>query len=290
LTTPSIDPATTANTDPAEAGDGRGRRRVDRRALGEVMRRPTSLLLLVLAVVMAVGFSLLGQWQLARAFENGAVVETESEDPLPLETEVVPQAQTPSDAIGQLFTTSGSWVPEDFSVLDGRLNDGERGSWVVGHFLTTGGDSLAVGMGWTSDPAMARSTAAALERDASALPATIEGRYQQSDQPVVDEKESADNAPSELAVPALVNEWTGAGPVYAGYLTLHDAPAGLTTIFSPAPEREVQLNFLNLFYTIEWALFALIALYIWYRHMRDIVEKEQDEAAVVGAGDAADPQ
>lgn len=246
------------------------------------------MLLLLLAIVMAVGFSLLGQWQLARAFENGAVVETESEDPLPLASEVAPQVQTPSDAVGQLFTTSGSWVAGDFSVLDGRLNDGERGSWVVGHFLTVDGDSLAVGLGWTAEKAQARSTAATLDGDPSPLPTIIEGRYQQSDQPVVDEKASADNAPSELAVPALVNEWTDAGPAYAGYLTLHDAPAGLTTIYSPAPEREVQLNFLNLFYTIEWALFALIALYIWYRHMRDIVEKEQDAAAVGGAEDAAD--
>lgn len=254
------------------------------------MRRPTSLLLLLLAIVMAVGFSLLGQWQLARAFENGAVVETESEDPLPLASEVAPQTQTPSEAVGQLFTTSGSWVAGDFTVLDGRLNDGTRGSWVVGHFLTTDGDSLAVGVGWVADPTQARSTASALDGDPSALPSTIEGRYQQSDQPVVDEKASADNAPSELAVPALVNVWAEPGPAYAGYLTLHDAPAGLTTIYSPAPEREVQLNFLNLFYTIEWALFALIALYIWYRHMRDIVEKEQDEAAGGSADGVAERQ
>jgi cytochrome oxidase assembly protein ShyY1 len=254
------------------------------------MRRPTSLLLLLLAIVMAVGFSLLGQWQLARAFENGAVVETESEDPLAIETQVTPQVQTPSDAVGQLFTTTGSWVPQDFSVLDGRLNDGERGSWVVGHFVTDTGDSLAVGIGWTADPAQARVAADAFGDDPAVLPATIEGRYQQSEQPVVDEDASADDAPSQLAVPALINEWTGAGPVYAGYLTLRDAPADLVTIYSPAPEREVQLNFLNLFYTIEWALFALIALYIWYRHMRDIVEKEQDEAAGSGAVGASDPQ
>lgn len=219
---------------------------------------------------MAVGFSLLGQWQLARAFENGAVIETESEDPLPLTSEVAPETQTPSEAVGQLFTTSGSWV--------------------VGHFLTTDGDSLAVGVGWTADPAQARSTASAFDEDASALPATIEGRYQQSEQPVVDEKTSADSAPSELAVPALINVWAESGPAYAGYLTLHDAPTGLTTIYSPAPEREVQLNFLNLFYTIEWALFALIALYIWYRHMRDIVEKEQDEAAAGGADGVVERQ
>lgn len=253
----------------------------------EVMRRPSSLLLLLLAIVMAVGFSLLGQWQLSRAFENGAVIETESEDPLPIETEVPTQVQTPSSAVGQLITAEGRWVPEDYSVLDGRLNDGESGAWVIGHFLTASGDSLAVGIGWTPDVGTASAVAQRLSSGDEELPGVIEGRYQQSEQPKVDEDLEPGEAPSEMAVPALVNAWTGAGPVYAGYLTLHDAPADLETIYSPAPEREVQLNFLNLFYTLEWALFAIIALYIWYRHMRDIAEKERDERASAAAGDGA---
>ncbi|MET0590521.1 MAG: SURF1 family cytochrome oxidase biogenesis protein [Naasia sp.] len=281
---------TAAILDSASADEDGGRPvRVDRRTLLGVMRRPSSLLLLLLAIVMAVGFSLLGQWQLARAFENGAVIESESEQPLAIESEVPTQVQTPSSAVGQLITADGQWVAEDFSVLDGRLNDGASGSWVIGHFLTSSGDSLAVGVGWTPDPVVAAETAERLGADPGSLPTVIEGRYQQSEQPKVDEELAPGEAPSEMAVPALVNEWTGAGPVYAGYLTLHDAPAGLETIYSPAPERQVQLNFLNLFYTLEWAFFAVVALYIWYRHMRDVAERERDEALEAAAGSGAEP-
>ena len=45
--------------------------------------------------------------------------------------------------------------------------------------------------------------------------------------------------------------------------------------------REVELNLLNVFYALEWALFAGFAIYLWYRLVRDVVEREQAEAATV---------
>ncbi|BDI23813.1 SURF1 family protein [Herbiconiux sp. L3-i23] len=262
-----------------------------RRTLLGVMRRPSSLLLLLLAIVLAVGFSLLGQWQLARAFENGAVVESESEHPIAIESILEPQVQTPSDAVGQLIAADGEWVADDFALLEGRLNDGASGWWVIGHFLVENGNSLAVGLGWTDDEDVAVDELARFAADPSTLPTSLDGRYQQSEQPSVDEEAEPSDPVTQMAVPALVNEWTDAGPVYAGYLTLLEAPDGLTPIYSPAPERQVQLNFLNLFYTIEWIVFAVIALYIWYRHMRDIAERETErESERAGPESAASGQ
>lgn len=255
--------------------------------VGAVMRRPVSLLLLVLAIVFAVGFSLLGQWQLGRAFENGTAIESESEEPIPIESEVQTQTQTPSEAVGQLLSADGAFVSGDFALLEGRLNDGDRGYWVTGHFRTDGGDSLAVGLGWAKTEAEARAALKRYDSDPGLLPEALVGRYQQSDQPTVDEEAPADALQSEMSVPTFVNLWEDPGPVYAGYLTLLEAPEGLEPIYSPAPERQVQLNFLNLFYTIEWILFALIALYIWYRHMRDVAERELEHTGAV-AGDGHD--
>lgn len=256
-----------------------------RRTLLGVMRRPSSLLLLLLAIVLAVGFSALGQWQLARAFENGAVVESESEHPLPIDTILEPQVQTPSDAVGQLITADGEWAPQDFEILEGRLNDGVSGYWVVGHFLAVNGNSLAVGIGWTDVEADAEAAAERFGADPSSLPTSLDGRYQQSEQPSVDEDAAPGDPATQMAVPTLVNRWADAGPVYAGYLTLLEAPDGLSAIYSPAPERQVQLNFLNLFYTIEWIVFAVIALYIWYRHMRDVAERETEREGMGDGGD-----
>jgi hypothetical protein len=90
----------------------------------------------------------------------------------------------------------------------------------------------------------------------------------------------------------LVNLWSQPSvPVYEGVLTLRAAPAGLTAIYSPRPEEQVELNFLNLFYAAEWALFAVAAFYVWYRLVRDRweldaapVEDEDREPEPAGAG------
>ncbi|MFD1714644.1 SURF1 family cytochrome oxidase biogenesis protein [Amnibacterium flavum] len=249
--------------------------------LAPVMRRGSSLLLLLLAIGLAVSFSALGQWQLGRAFENGAVIDSGSEDVRPIESAMQPQTQTPSDAIGQLVGASGTWQADDFSVLAQRLNDGADGYWTVGHFVTDDGVTLAVAVGWSADEDSALAAANDLAADPSVLPTDIEGRFQQAEPPTVDEDAPADALPVDMAVSSFINEWADASPAYAGYLTLREAPEGLTDIYSPKPVPQVQLNFLNLFYTVEWAVFALIALYIWYRHMRDIVEREREQATTV---------
>ena len=49
-------------------------------------------------------------------------------------------------------------------------------------------------------------------------------------------------------------------------------------ISSPPPEQSVELNWLNIFYAVEWVVFAGFAVYLWYRLVRDAVERERDEA------------
>jgi hypothetical protein len=40
----------------------------------------------------------------------------------------------------------------------------------------------------------------------------------------------------------------------------------------------VELNLLNIFYATEWAVFALLAFYVWYRLVRDRWEQETGRA------------
>ncbi len=39
------------------------------------------------------------------------------------------------------------------------------------------------------------------------------------------------------------------------------------------------LNLLNVFYAVEWVLFAGFAIYLWYRLVRDAVERAEEEEA-----------
>jgi len=55
--------------------------------------------------------------------------------------------------------------------------------------------------------------------------------------------------------------------------------AGLDEIDAPAPSTEVTINWLNIFYSIEWAVFAGFAVFLWFRLVKDAWEREQEELA-----------
>lgn len=246
-----------------------------RRTLRQEMLRPRSVGYLLLALLVAAVFAALGQWQLGRAVQAGTVVVRPTETVKVLSAVARPQSQQTDASVGQLVTTRASWVAGDFLVAGDRLNRGERGYWVVGHALV--GDaahaSLAVGLGWTKDRAEADGVAARLNADAPA-DGTITGRYIDSD-PAQPTTAGSPTALSAVSTARLINLWSAPQvPVYEGVVTLRAAPDGLTAIYSPRPDEQVELNFLNLFYAAEWALFAVAAFYVWYRLVRDRWEQE----------------
>ncbi|MGN6743110.1 MAG: SURF1 family cytochrome oxidase biogenesis protein [Amnibacterium sp.] len=240
------------------------------------MVRPRSIGLLLLALLLAAAFAALGQWQLGRAVQEGTVIPRPTETVQALQRVAQPQSQQTDASVGQLVRTGGRWVAGDFLVVGDRLNRGDRGYWVVGHAVVDdpAGTSLAVGLGWTPDRATAERAARALAADPPAAGPLV-GRYIDSDaaQPTT---AGSPTTLTAVSTARLVNLWSAPQvPVYEGVLTLRSAPAGLTTIYSPRPVAQVELNFLNLFYAAEWALFALAAFYVWYRLVKDRWELQQ---------------
>jgi cytochrome oxidase assembly protein ShyY1 len=257
-----------------------------------MMLRPRWVLALLLALAIAAGFALLGQWQLERALASGVVVERQTEHTLPLATVIGPGADVPDTAIGQKVTVTGRYVPGDDQLVEGRVNHGEQGYWVVSHLVTDAG-SIPVARGWAKGRADAEAAMAALPTDAAAS-VTVDGRFLPSEAPVVPPEGADPHAMTTLSVAALINLWTptGSPDVYLGYIVAGTAPTGLETISSPPPEEPFSLNWLNIFYAAEWAVFAGFAVFLWYRLVRDAVEREEEEAAQrtgQGARAAASP-
>ncbi len=247
-------------------------------------RRPRWVGALLLALAVAGAFAALGQWQLERSIEGGTVTEEQTETPVPLSSIAEPQQPLRGDTIGQRVTASAEFVPDDFLVLSGRINHDDPGYWVVGHGITPSGASLAVALGWaaTADDAEAALTAVR----AAPPDGDLAGRYLMSESPEQSDFEAGER--SALAVSELINLWTVAPDgVYAGYLVLADAPAGLETIDAPPPDTGVSLNLLNVFYAIEWVVFAGFAVFLWYRLVRDAVEAEAEEEAQSEEGSQA---
>jgi surfeit locus 1 family protein len=244
----------------------------------QLARRPRWIAALLLCLAIAAAFAVLGQWQLSRSIDRGVPVEESHEAPVPLSELAVPQEPLTAAAAGRLVTIEGELLPEEYIVLSGRLNDGVAGYWVVGHLLEDAAEgaqspSLAVALGWAATEEDAASAVDDLESDS---PTAIGGRFLPSEAPQEDDFENGEQ--NSMSVAAFVNQWaTAPTAVYGGYLVADAAPSGLELIDAPAPSTEVSVNWLNIFYAIEWAVFAGFAVFLWFRLVRDAWEREQDE-------------
>jgi surfeit locus 1 family protein len=238
-----------------------------------VARRPRWIAALLLCLGIAAGFAGLGQWQLSRSVETAAPADSpDTEVAVPLESIAEPQTEVTQPQLGRLVTVSGEFVLDDYLVVTDRNNGGaEEGAVLVGHLVTDDGVTLVVALGWVpSDDDDIMWGGYGHEQ--------LQGRYLPSEAPTDSDFEAGER--SAISVAELINVWPDATPAYAGYLVL-DRPSGtLQPIYSPAPTREIEFNLLNLFYALEWAIFAGFAIYLWYRLVRDVVEREHEDATV----------
>lgn len=226
----------------------------------------------MLCLAIAAGFAALGQWQLGRSVDNAQAVGIDTETAVPLAEIAEPGRGMSETELGRIVTVSGHLVADDMVTLEGRSDGaGGEGTWFVAHVVTDDGASLAVVLGSADGPGYLPPSTLE-DRDAEWV-----GRYQLSEEPQSSDFENGER--TALSVADLVNLWAEPGPVYAGYLVLAEPLPGLDPIFAGPPEREVTLNLLNVFYAIEWVLFAGFAIYLWYRLVRDAVERQDEEAA-----------
>ncbi|MFF2369924.1 SURF1 family cytochrome oxidase biogenesis protein [Agromyces sp. NPDC058110] len=257
------------------------------------MLRPRWVLALLFALAVAAAFALLGQWQIERAVEQSTTVERATEDVLPIGDLVQPDSPTEQIATAQRVEVRGMYVPGDTVLVEGRLNHGVAGYWVVAHLEVTdaAAGGLPVALGWAADSGAAQAAADAFDADVAAgagAEAQIVGRFLPSEAPVAPDEDGDPFAMTTVAVAQLINVWADYDdrPVYFGYVTTTDAAPGLEAIASPAPEQTFELNWLNVFYAVEWAVFAGFAVYLWYRLVRDAVEREEQEAEEAAAATA----
>ncbi|WP_345752772.1 SURF1 family cytochrome oxidase biogenesis protein [Microbacterium rhizophilus] len=259
--------------------------------LREVLLRPRWLLLLLLALVVAGVFAWLGQWQLASAIDTDPVPEGATEEIRPIEEVVEPGTYLAEPLVGQRVEVAGSWVPGDFIVVSSRYNDDVSGFWVTGQFRVEAErpTAIAVAVGWVQTREQADDAVRALDDAArGADPVTLTGRIISDEGPVLPRGADAFEL-TRMSPAALLSRWQepdgsplAAIDVYRPYLTSTDptgalVDAGLDPISSPAPELASPINWLNIFYAVEWAVFAGFAFYLWYRLAKDAWQRELEE-------------
>lgn len=236
--------------------------------------------------------------------DTNALVD--SEDPRPIEALATAGEPVNEFAAGMVVTAPGAFATDDLMIVEQRVNGGELGAWVVGNF-TIGADDpeaqLAVALGWAATVEEAEAARDAL-RAVPILgePGSVVGRFSPAEAPQVPDPAEDPHRILSMVPAQLANVWESVdAPVYAGFLVLHpeddgtsDAltaaieQSGLDAIDSVAPLPPEKINWLNLFYAIEWAVFGGFAIYFWFRLTRDAWEREH-ELLALRASEESDP-
>ncbi|MFE1645805.1 SURF1 family protein [Microbacterium sp. P01] len=263
------------------------------------MLRPRWIAMLLLCLVIAGVFAWLGQWQLGRAITTPTTEPGATEQVQPIADVVAPGDYLDGPLVGQRVTASGTWVSDDFLVVASRFNDDVEGYWVTGQLRITPGTigdttqptSLAVAIGWA--PSEARALAAAEELQSRLdygedAQVEVTGRIISDEGPATPPRGADPLTMTRMSPAALLSRWHDVQDldVYRPYLAAEVAPGSLENIASPAPNEGSSVNWLNIFYAIEWAVFAGFAFYLWYRLARDAWEKEVEDLEDADAGEA----
>lgn len=267
--------------------------------LARVMRRPRWILALLLALAVAAGFAALAQWQAGFAVQANQQETVDTETPSALSDVASATEGVTEEGAAAVVFAGGAFEPADFTVVAPRVNDGAEGAWVVGNLVTTGpnadpGAHLAVAIGWAPSVSAAQEAADRLARDPDLIdPSQIEGRYMPPEAPQIPRPGADQQAILAMTPAHLANVWHHVeGSVYSGFLVLHPEAGtvesldavGLETIDSVAPLPVSAVNWLNVFYAIEWLVFAGFAVFFWYRLARDAWEKEHELKILLAAG------
>jgi cytochrome oxidase assembly protein ShyY1 len=262
---------------------------------------------LVFAILISGVFVLLSQWQFGRSTTPEVPDNPATEQVQALTATLQPGDFFPGSVADQMVTADGSYDPAKQVLVPDRLKNGQSGYWVVSAFAVTGAPALSgsaataqtwipVARGWVADP-----------DDAGAPPSgalKLTGRLLPSESPLPATAPEPGRA-SAVSVAELINYWDVSS--YPGFVAATSevvdgtdvsaaaVPGALLPLeIGPQPPAE-KVNWLNLFYSLEWVVFAGFALFIWWRlvkddYRRDLEEELDDEAHHQAAPNPAAPE
>lgn len=237
-------------------------------------RKPRNLALLAVAVLVVIAFVQLGRWQLGVAEDEAlreSLEKARSQQPVAVETVLRPHSDFPGELSTRSVTATGEFGSDQVVVANRRL-DGRTGFWVVAPLrVAASGATLPVLRGFVTSPA-----------DVPPVPrgtVTVTGGLAPPESPY------AGSPPPEgqlgsVDTSVLVARWSG--DLYNAFLFQQEeqpAPADLGAMQRvPTPSGDTGFKWRNAAYALQWWAFALFALYMWWRLVRD-EKRDDDEAA-----------
>jgi len=223
--------------------------------------------LLALVCVVAAGWLgawQYGAWQERRAAEAADLTQL---DPIPLDEAMGPDDPFPGDLVGHPVVVDGTWVPDGTVFVSGREHAGRSGYWVVTPLALSGPGTPAIPVvrGWVPSPE-------------SAPPAPtgsidlVGGLQPPEGSTTVDENPDDDVLP-QLRIADLIQHVDQ--DLYGAYVVAADPTDGLEQAdLAQLPDAGSFTALRNLLYALEWWVFGAFAIFIWWRYLRDTVQRE----------------
>ena len=235
-------------------------------------------------------FVLLSQWQFGRSTQPEVVENPGTEQVRPLTDTIRPGEFFPGSQADQMVSARGTYDPNKQVLVPDRLKDGKSGYWVVSAFAVAGAPRLSgtaatpatwipVARGWVAEPG-----------EAAAPPSGVielTGRLLPSEAPLPGVAPQHGEA-TAVSVAELINYWEVSS--YPGFIAAATEVAGSGDVSAAAakgpmlpleigPQPPAQkINWLNLFYSLEWVVFAGFALFIWWRLVKDDHQRDLEDA------------
>ncbi len=249
-------------------------------------------LLALVLVAIAVG---LGNWQLDawQARRQADAVDLTRITPVPLVDAMGPDDPFPGKLVGHPVVVEGTWLSQGTVLISNREQDAKDGYWVATP-LTVGdpeAPAIMIVRGWT--------------RSTDEVPPAPTGRAELvvNLQPgegtgAVDDNPDDDILPQLRIADALNHvdrDLYGAYGVVATAAADGDWPIGAAAVnpgtdgLEPAtldqlPKTKATTALRNLFYAVEWWIFALFAAYVWWRWVRDELQRLDETQATDAEG------
>lgn len=235
----------------------------------------------VLAVVLCV---LGGFWQLGAydARQGDAARKSAAAAPAPIDEVWGIGRPFAADLQDRRVTVQGRFAPADEQIwVRGPISDGR--AWLVAPFLVDGSEGALLVVRGSADAPGALPPVPSGEVSLGVVVQPSQGGGLPLD---------ADRVTTSITTPSLVNElpyrlWSGYGLVqdWSGYAGAGDATPGYgTPVDPPDPDVSWTVGLKNLAYALQWWVFAVFAVALWWRMCRDQVE----EARLRHAGASVD--
>ncbi|TQS92271.1 SURF1 family protein [Arthrobacter sp. TS-15] len=241
---------------------------------------------LIFALLLSGVFVLLSQWQLSRSAQHEPPAPSSIEEVKPLVDVLQPGQFFPGSVSDQMVTATGAYDPSKQVLVEGRLYNNQKGFWIVSAFAVNDAPTLKgagaspktwipVARGWVADAAQAGPPPSGT--------ITVTGRLIPSEAPLPNVDAGPDRA-SAVSTAELINKWEVSS--YQGFIAATTEVAGGAQIplgddvkalnIPPQPPAE-QVNWLNLFYAVEWVVFAGFSIFIWWRLVKDDYRRDLEE-------------